>query len=72
MLYLLDHIRSAVWTMHVYKLSLLVYEGLVSFRSELLPKIRELGCHANHSTGLDIKITGIIPWMYGFLHRWTI
>ena len=39
MLYLLDHVRSSVRTVHVDELSLLVDECLVSLGIELLPEV---------------------------------
>ncbi len=59
--YLLDHVGSAVGTVDVDELGLLVDIGLVTVGRESLPERAQVGGHADYGTTLDIEVAGVIP-----------
>ena len=72
---LLDNIGQTVRTVNVHKLGLLVNEGLVTLRTEYIPNLGQLIGQANNGTGLNVKVTGIIPCTYsqtGYVLIWFV
>ena len=61
MFYLLNHIGQTIRTVNVNELGLLVDECLVTLGTQNIPNLCQLVGQTDNGTGLDIKVSGIIP-----------